>query len=84
MPNAMNIWIREALDRLREDFGGCCQKCGSIQDLEFAHVRHTGLSGRSRGRKERYYDIKNNRACYMLLCRSCHREHDRSVKKDEV
>lgn len=84
MTNSSNIWIRKALDRLREEFGNCCQKCGIKDKLEFAHINETGLSGRGRGRKERYYNIKNNKKEYLLLCRDCHRETDRGRINGEV
>lgn len=81
MTNSMNKWIKKALQLLREEFGGCCKKCKSTEDLEFAHVRDNGFKGRGRGRKERYYNIKNNKDDYILLCKSCHREFDKEKKE---
>ena len=77
MTNPMNKWVKEAFEKLRQECGGSCQKCGSNQKLEFAHIKPTDLSGRGRGRKERYYDIKNNKDHYRLLCMSCHKELDK-------
>ena len=80
MTNSVNKWIKEAFKKLREEFGGACQKCGSKQDLEFAHIKPTNLSGWGRGRKERYYDIKKFKDHYQLLCKSCHKEFDKIVR----
>ncbi len=82
MPNATNIWVRKAFDRLKQEFGDRCMTCESEENLEFAHVFPTDLTGRSRGRKERYYDIKNNKECYVLLCRDCHIERDRRIREN--
>jgi len=82
MPNQSNTWIRKALDRLRIEFGDCCQRCGSKTDLEFAHLKPTEIKGRSRGRKERYYDIKNNKTSYILLCHGCHKKLDEGKKNE--
>ena len=77
MTNSVNKWIAVKMKELREEFGGSCQNCGSKQNLEFAHIKPTELSGWGRGRKERYYDIKNNKDSYKLLCKSCHKELDK-------
>ena len=80
MTNHPNKWIKEAFKILREEFGGFCQNCGKRNykdNLEFAHIKPTDLNGRGRGRKERYYDIKNNKDHYKLLCKSCHKELDK-------
>ena len=84
MPNHSNVWIVEAFRKLREAYGGKCAICGSMERLEFAHVQPTKLSGRSRGRKERYYDVSNNPECYMLLCHDCHRDYDNRIDTKEV
>lgn len=77
MTNYVNKWIKEAFKKLRDEFDSSCQKCGSKQNLEFAHIKPTDLSGWGRGRKERYYDIKNNKDHYVLVCKSCHKELDK-------
>ena len=58
--------------------GGQCTwpGCDADEDLEFAHVKETGLSGRGRGRKERYYDIIKNPESYRLLCQFHHKLMD--------
>lgn len=71
-------WLNSKFNDLRKEFGGCCQKCGSKMNLEFAHVRPTGLKSKGRGKKKRYYDIKNNKECYILLCKDCHLDLDSS------
>lgn len=64
-------------NELRQLFGGKCQHCGLTEHLEFAHVKDTGLDGAGRGKKTRYYNIKNNKDCYILLTKKCHREFDK-------
>lgn len=78
MTNRKNVWIRKAFDRLEKRFGGKCSwpGCEAITDLEFAHIKPTELSGWSRGRKERYYDIIRNPGSYRLLCKNHHKTHD--------
>ena len=77
MTNAMNQWITKAICNLRKAYRNRCFLCDKKGKLEFAHIKPTDLSGRGRGRKERYYNIKNNPASYMLLCRSCHEAFDK-------
>jgi 5-methylcytosine-specific restriction endonuclease McrA len=77
LTNAQNKWIKKERKNLVEEFGGSCQECGSTKKLEFAHIKPTNLSGWGRGRKERYYDVKNNKDCYKLLCKKCHKELDK-------
>ena len=61
--------------------GKSCRKCGTKGKLQFAHVRKTKLCGKTgRGKQARMYDVKNNLDCYILLCKSCHREFDRTHK----
>lgn len=80
MGNRQNQWIRRKTVEQKHLWGGKCQKCGSdkIDKLEFAHVSPTGLNGRGRGRKERYYDVKNHPESYNLLCEDCHAEFDQT------
>lgn len=80
MTNKTNAWIKKAFQKLREEFGGCCRICESKDDLEFAHRRDNGFKGKGRGRKERYYNIKNNPSDYALLCKPCHRAFDKVRK----
>lgn len=68
MSTRQNRWIRVKLDQLKEEYGGKCWNCGSTVNLEFAHVKETGLSGKGRGRHERYFDIKAHPDAYALLC----------------
>ena len=74
MTNARNRLIRRQLDALRAQRGGKCEVpgCEETEELEFAHVKPTELKGRSRGRKERYYDIIKNPTCYRLICKGHH------------
>lgn len=62
--------IRRRFKELKIKFGGKCHFCNQTYLLEFAHVRPTKLSGRGRGFKERYTDIKNNPMNYLLTCKN--------------
>ena len=64
------------MEELRQAWGGRCSICGGTHRLQFAHLRPTGLKGRSRGQANRYHDIKNHAADYVLLCRACHYTFD--------
>jgi hypothetical protein len=77
MGNYTNQWIKLKRQKLIDQFGGKCQKCGSTQKLEFAHKETTELNGRGRGRKERYYDVVKNPEKYWLTCPDCHDDYDR-------
>jgi len=68
--------LKEAMHELRQEFGGCCKRCGSKTKLEFAHLEPTGINGRGRGGPNRYYNIKKFRHCFILLCRACHLKLD--------
>jgi hypothetical protein len=66
-----------------------CVSCGSQMDLQFAHIKKTNLSGRSRGLVKRYLDITQNPDCYTILCgnhkHSCHILYDNNkIKIDET
>lgn len=73
----MKFEVTVKMQELRELYGGICQKCGSSKNLQFAHIKPTSLLGYGRGMKNRYYDIKNNKSCYALLCYQCHRRFDK-------
>lgn len=60
------------MDNLRKAHGNKCIICGKKKRLEFAHIKPTKLSGRGRGSKHRYLDIKKNKDCYVLVCKGCH------------
>jgi hypothetical protein len=62
--------------RLLAERGGKCERCGSEEILEWAHIKDTGLSGRSRGSAKRYLDVQRNPDSYMLYCHDCHRDFD--------
>lgn len=82
MTNNQNKFIRRKIDEKKEEFGGKCWNCGSIINLQFAHIKETDLRGMGRGRKERYYDIIAHPDCYALLCGGesgrdgCHNAYD--------
>jgi ERCC4-type nuclease len=65
-------------------FGGKCEKCGSIEKLQFAHIEETELSKKKgRGRKERFYDVLKNPEKYRLYCEECHEQYDAGELKSE-
>lgn len=76
--------LNKKFDELRLEFNGVCWKsgCGSTENLQFAHTVKTNLKGSGRGKKKRYYDIKNNKYCYALFCIIHHKEYD-SNKEDK-
>lgn len=76
MANRANEWTKRRWKQLIEDSGGKCAQCPNTEALEFAHLEPTGLRGRSRGRKERLYDILKHPEKYVLLCIYCHDEMD--------
>lgn len=76
MTKRQNQWINKKWDELKRIYGKKCMICGLTENLEFAHVRETGLSGQGRGKSHRYYDIVNNPDCYRLYCMDCHINYD--------
>ncbi len=77
MTNEANRWIKQAFHDLKASFPYRCRcrfcKNAPIGKLEFSHERATALShGAKRGRKEKYYDIKNHPKSYRLRTRRCH------------
>lgn len=52
--------------------------------LEFAHIKPTGLCGRGRGLRNRYFDILRNPDCYQLMCSACHKWMDLARTLDAV
>lgn len=60
-------------------YGAKCNNpaCQTTSNLQFAHIKPTGLNGMGRGYTERVLDIMDNIECYMLLCIECHKEFDR-------
>jgi len=71
------------LARLRVEWGDSCamgpdgRPCRG--PLEFAHLpgKPTGLLGRGRGSRERYYDVRKHPGSYVLVCRGHHSLLDR-------
>lgn len=78
MTSPRNLLAKRHRKELIEKFGEKCQnsRCGATYDLEFAHVKPTGLRGRGRGRKERISDVRKHPECYRLLCGACHELFD--------
>lgn len=74
-------WQSEVMKKLRDTFEPRCRECPDCpyqgNEMEFAHIKETGLNGRGRGRSSRYYDIKNNPDSYFLCCHEKHVEIDR-------
>ena len=73
MTNQPNKWIAKKFKELRKTFPNRCSHTGTKK--QFAHTKKTPLTGiKGRGRKERYYDIKNHPNSYKLLCKKCHKK----------
>lgn len=62
-------------ERAKAACGDVC-RCGS-KEVEFAHVKPTGLNGCGRGMTHRFLDVIKHPKHYRPMCKSCHREHDR-------
>lgn len=67
------------MHKLRISRGGKCEGCGKRlrysqrgPNLQFAHVRWTGLQGRGRGLINRFLDIVRHPRHYKMVCRACH------------
>ena len=69
-------YIKRKWDELKKLLGNSCLYCGSNRDLQFAHLKKTGLSGQGRGKEQRYYDIIRNPDKYTFLCENCHKLFD--------
>ena len=74
MANYTNEWIKKRKHEIMLNV--ICIKCGSIENLEYAHIKPTGLSGMGRGRKERFYDLLRHPDSYIVLCHGCHEAMD--------
>jgi hypothetical protein len=72
---------RRLKKRARDLFGNRCA-CGATEELQFAHVRPTGLCGMGRGLTHRYLDVLKHPKHYKLECRPCHLARDRGYPKD--
>lgn len=87
MPTNNQKYMKNYYNNLQSEllnyYGNICNICfGSIcgnEFLEFAHVKPTRLSGSGRGKINRLIDIKNNRECYLLIGRFCHRLYDNTL-----
>lgn len=84
--NMTNNWVKKIRPVLIEAFGGCCQFienngeiCGSVENLEFAHLEETEVKGWGRGRNKRIFDIIKNPWKFNLFCRDCHTIFDNSI-----
>lgn len=77
--------IKKQWEYLKELCGNKCMypDCEITDNLEFAHLKDTGLSGMSRGRKERYYNIIKNLDSYILLCEEHHKMMDDYLKDNK-
>jgi hypothetical protein len=61
--------------KIIDNLGGCCQCCGTIENLEIHHdKRWSGPSVRGRGRMERLADWRRNIQFLRVFCRTHHRE----------
>ena len=82
-----NHWYRNRRSALRAERGNACEKCKKKLEinegqpnLQFAHLRPTGLNGEGRGSNHRILDILRNPDCYVLLCPDCHFLLDQAIE----
>lgn len=71
-----NAWVNWRWVLLIEEYGGKCNACGDTDELEFAHIRPTGLNGCGRGKSRRLRDVLAHPDAYLLLCVECHEALD--------
>ena len=72
-------WYRAIRTSLIKWFGGKCAACGKKLDrrnAQFAHLKPTGLDGRSRGSWHRLHDVMANPTFYIIFCFGCHLDYD--------
>lgn len=74
-------WRRQWRELLIRSFGGKCVRCNvhyTQEDLEFAHIGKTPLSGTGggRGSYQRMKDILDHPDAYALMCNDCHASFD--------
>jgi hypothetical protein len=75
MSSASAEWQKNRMKELKSTHQRCdkCNPCPlNREQLEFSHLRPTGLSGKGRGRSRRISDIVSNPTSYIL---SCHRRN---------
>jgi hypothetical protein len=71
-----NEWYRQKWRALKRERGNMCHICGARENLQFAHIHETGLSGWGRGFNHRVLDVMNHPKSYLLLCEDCHQKLD--------
>lgn len=71
-------WSAARRAQLIREWGGRCERrsCRRRDNLEFAHVEQTKVTGRGRGANWRVLDVIRNPSAYALLCKGCHAEFD--------
>lgn len=81
-------WIAKKRAQEIQKWGGACQVCGNItyEELEFAHVIETELSGdgQGRGSYRRWKDVRDHPECYRLMCYLCHEVFDNEKENEKV
>jgi hypothetical protein len=63
-------------ERAADAVGRVCCFCGSVDNLEYAHVLPTGLNGMGRGLTVRMLDVIRHPLCYRRMCKPCHADYD--------
>lgn len=73
------IWLQ--VEDLKEAVGGRCFTCNrrgtKANQLEFAHLEPTALSGMGRGSHHRRLDVLKHLSSYSYLCKECHHKFDK-------
>jgi 5-methylcytosine-specific restriction endonuclease McrA len=66
-------WRQARRGRLTEMLGGCCVRCGAVEDLEFDHIDpSTKVFGVCAGLSKAWDVLIEEAAKCQLLCKSCH------------
>lgn len=65
-------------DALLFAYGNECLCCSETENLEFAHKQPDDFCGRGRGSLHRHLYIKNHPEKFVLMCKGCHSEYDRT------
>ena len=70
---------REVKDKARQLLGGCCQLCGTTNNLHFAHVKYHRKKRASSHQVAT--DVFRYPDDFLLLCEDCHRHPEPYLKQ---
>lgn len=83
MKRATKEYVKRYRQRLKGRafalIGTECIFCHNKVNLHAAHIKSTGLNGKSRGLDRRFRDVIKHPDCYKPMCKQCHQVFDRLV-----